>query len=536
MRVIPLFRVSTEKQANEGASLDAQERKYLDLASQEAWDTVEVFRGSESAAKESRERVLFQQLLHSVRQHNPDAIYVHEQSRLTRGDELDVALLLRELRDRGVKVIVGGLVRDLSSIDERFMFRIHGAVDRAEYERITERTMRGRIEKARQGKKTSGRAPYGYRNPPPGDPLRGSLQVVPEQGAVVRRIYELAASGATQRQICASLNGEGIPAPKGGEWGRSTIRRILSNPAYRGIQASRVWVADPVTSTVRFEPDNPQAIIVEEAHQPIVGHELWEAAKLPGSNSPGRPGLLTGLLWINGRRVRIDRSRGRSFYCSREVESGNPWVPVETMNELVWEAFTRLISGPPFISALVEQAKDTVAPESIRDAIERRQRLALKLQRRLNTLINMRADGEITKEQYLDRAAKTNAQVRQVNSEIQRHKAKLARIDGSEIERAVLAVQKVLKNSTTLDTPRKSQLLGSLVQQVKAVVRRNPVAQPRDNAGRYATMSEPTWHVQDLDFELDDGDPALNTNRFSSDRQAPVRRCWRADFPRYCRV
>jgi DNA invertase Pin-like site-specific DNA recombinase len=107
MRVIPLFRVSTERQASEGASLDAQERKYFELQAHNAWETVEVFRGSESAAKESRERLLFQEVLAAVRRHKPDAIYVHEQSRLTRGDELDVALLLRELRERGVKVIVG---------------------------------------------------------------------------------------------------------------------------------------------------------------------------------------------------------------------------------------------------------------------------------------------------------------------------------------------------------------------------------------------------------------------------------------------
>ena len=77
MRVIPLFRVSTERQASEGASLDAQERKYFELQAHNAWETVEVFRGSESAAKESRERLLFQEVLAAVRRHKPDAIYVH---------------------------------------------------------------------------------------------------------------------------------------------------------------------------------------------------------------------------------------------------------------------------------------------------------------------------------------------------------------------------------------------------------------------------------------------------------------------------
>ena len=53
------------------------------------------------------------------------------QSRPPTQDELEVALLFRELKERRIKIIVNGLVRDLSSTDERFMVGIQSLVDRA---------------------------------------------------------------------------------------------------------------------------------------------------------------------------------------------------------------------------------------------------------------------------------------------------------------------------------------------------------------------------------------------------------------------
>jgi DNA invertase Pin-like site-specific DNA recombinase len=50
MRVVALFRVSTEKQATDGASLDAQERAYRAMADRSGWTTVQEFKGCESAS------------------------------------------------------------------------------------------------------------------------------------------------------------------------------------------------------------------------------------------------------------------------------------------------------------------------------------------------------------------------------------------------------------------------------------------------------------------------------------------------------
>ena len=161
MKVVALFRVSTEKQANEGASLDAQEREYRDLASRHGWTTVREFRGCESATQAASERRVLQQVLACIAEGGVDAVYVHEQSRLTRGDELEVALLMRELKERGIKIIVNGSVRDPSAIDDQFMLRIQSAVDNMEAMRIRERMMRGKRRRAENGKKKSGGASFG---------------------------------------------------------------------------------------------------------------------------------------------------------------------------------------------------------------------------------------------------------------------------------------------------------------------------------------------------------------------------------------
>src|SRR4051812_18067563 len=181
MRVVSLYRVSSEKQETEGSSLDSQQRVYRELATENGWTTVGEFRGCESATGAAQDRRVLQQVLHCIREHAPDAVYVHEQSRLTRGDQLEVAMLMRELQERKVKILVQGLVRDLSSIDERFMVGIQSLVDRAESERIKERMGRGKRERAKQGRKTGGPAPIGYINPAPREPGRGTLQVVPEE-------------------------------------------------------------------------------------------------------------------------------------------------------------------------------------------------------------------------------------------------------------------------------------------------------------------------------------------------------------------
>jgi hypothetical protein len=66
----------------------------------------------------------------------------------------------------------------------------------------------------------------------------GTYQVVAEQAEVVKRIFAQYASGVSLTRLSRELQADGIPTPRaGGYWRRSTLQRILKNPAYKGTPA-----------------------------------------------------------------------------------------------------------------------------------------------------------------------------------------------------------------------------------------------------------------------------------------------------------
>lgn len=503
MRVVALFRVSTEKQETEGASLDAQQRTYRALADKSGWATVQEFRGCESATQAASERRVLQQVLACIREQTPDAIYVHEQSRLTRGDELEVALLLREMRERKLKIIVGGVVRDLGSIDERFMVGIQSLVDRAESERIKERMQRGKRERARQGKKASGPAPIGYRNPPPGAPGRGTLQVVPEEAVVVRKLFALAAKGMGEKAVAKTLNELGMQAARGGRWGGSSVRRVLSNPAYIGTAAAHVWVADPGTRTFRRKLGNENAVLKEGAHEAIIDRDTWDAVhgrtSLPRTV---RPRMLAGLLYVEGRPYQGDSSRNGVFYRAARGVKGAPWLCAQDTDAAVWDAFASLATSEAFVEKLLAHSSNPAEQALIAQEIEHYTEQIGKLQRRRARLIEMRADGEIDKATFQARDEDAQRSIQGLERELAVLRSKLVASDVRLAERIVKAVQVLLPGCSRLTIDQKRSILRTIVRRVDVGAVQTGASQQRGPKGLLAGSGGPRWAVGSVAFRL----------------------------------
>lgn len=503
MRVVALFRVSTEKQASEGASLDAQQRIYRGHAAKNGWETVAEFRGCESATQAASDRRVLQQVLACLRDNSPDAVYVHEQSRLTRGDELEVALLFRELRERGLKIIINGVVRDLASIDERFMLGIQSLVDRAESERIKERMGRGKRERARQGKKCSGPAPLGYVNPPPGAPGRGTLQIVPEEAVVVRRLFALAAKGLGDAAVATELNRAGMAASRGGLWGKTSVRRALQNPAYVGIAASGVWKRVPGTRRFRLDLSNDGAVVKENAHEAIIDRETWDAVHgRPRRPRTGKPRLLTGMLRINGEPASGDSDHGTRFYRAVRGKRGLPWIAADIADAEVWDWFVRHATSPEQVARFMEQASSPKEQAVLAQEAEYLAEQIAKHERRLERLVDMRADGEISKEAFAAKTAEARGAAEGLRAELAGIRAKQVSADGSHAERVVRAVQTLLAGRTRLTTEQKRAVLASIVRRVDLTVEPTGARQGKAEGGRFAAGRVARWAVRGVAFQL----------------------------------
>lgn len=116
-----------------------------------------------------------------------EVLAVHSPDRLARKYAYQV-LLLEELHKAGCPVV---FVQRPHSEDphDQLLLQIQGAV--AEYERtvLGERFRRGKIQKARAGLWTAGKAPYGYRYIPKRDAAPGHLDVDEAEAEVVRMLY-----------------------------------------------------------------------------------------------------------------------------------------------------------------------------------------------------------------------------------------------------------------------------------------------------------------------------------------------------------
>lgn len=503
MRIVALFRVSTEKQESEGASLDAQQRAYRDLAAKNGWQTVAEFRGCESATQAAADRRVLQQVLACLRESEVDALYVHEQSRLTRGDELEVALLLRELRERRLKIIVGGVVRDLSSIDERFMVGIQSLVDRAESERIKERMRRGKREKARQGKRSSGAAPFGYENPPPGSPGHGTLRIVPDEAAVVRRVFALAVAGKGDRAVALALNQAGLPAARGGTWCKSAVRSVLNNPAHIGTSASGIWRSEPGTRRFQRDLRADGAILVEDAHEPIIDRATWDAvhgrATLPRTQVPR---MLSGLLYVEGQPYHGDSSRHGAYYRAGRGERGAAWLKVEDVDAAVWDAFASLATSPEFVQRLLNESQSPREQAVLAQEIEYLEDQVRRHGRRLDNLVDMRAEGEIDKATFHAKSEEARKAMERLVTELAALRARAATLDGSVAERIVRAVQVLLPGCRKLSPDQKRAIIRSIVRRVDVGVAQTGAVQRRAAGGGYGPSGGPRWKVESVAFRL----------------------------------
>jgi site-specific DNA recombinase len=102
----------------------------------------------------------------------------------------------------------------------------------AQYERakFAERSRRGLAQKVRQGKPiVTRRPPYGYRLADD-----GYLRVREDQMEVVRRILTQAADGQSVYAITQVLNAEGIPSPTAcPTWSKASVRYLLNSDLYK---------------------------------------------------------------------------------------------------------------------------------------------------------------------------------------------------------------------------------------------------------------------------------------------------------------
>lgn len=138
------------------------------------------------------------------------------------------------------------------------------------------------------GKFSGSRAPYGYIK---GTDEKRTFQIDEEAAPIVKRIFEMYASGISPYKIAEILNNEGIPSAgrltflRTGEkirnnehpyWEETRIRPILKNIEYLGHLAQQKYTSVSYKNHKIIQKDQSDWVIVYNTHEPIISQELWD--------------------------------------------------------------------------------------------------------------------------------------------------------------------------------------------------------------------------------------------------------------------
>ena len=211
MKAIGYIRVSTEKQADHGVSLEAQEAKIRAMAVVQGADLAEAIVDAGESAK-SLNRPGMERLLAMVDAGAVDVVIIAKLDRLTRS-VADLAELLKRFERRGVSLVSVADSLDTRSAAGRLVLNIMVSVSQWEREAIGERTRDAMSHKRAKGERV-GTIPFGFRMAEDGT----LLEEDPAEQDVLRRIRQLKAAGRTMREIADELNRQGYVTRRGTAW------------------------------------------------------------------------------------------------------------------------------------------------------------------------------------------------------------------------------------------------------------------------------------------------------------------------------
>ena len=220
-KAIGYVRVSTDQQAAEGVSLDAQRDKVRAYCGLYGFDLVRI-EADEGASASTLNRNGLQRALDSLNAGEADALVVVKLDRLTRSvRDLD-ALLTRYFANGDHALVSVAEQVDTTTATGRMILNVLMSVSQWEREVIGERTSAALQHKKAKGEYTGGKVPYGYRLDDDGATL---VEDEAEQ-EVIAAALEARAAGLSLRRTAALLNDEGFSTRAGGNFNHTAVSRI----------------------------------------------------------------------------------------------------------------------------------------------------------------------------------------------------------------------------------------------------------------------------------------------------------------------
>ncbi|MBN2799147.1 MAG: recombinase family protein [Deltaproteobacteria bacterium] len=225
-RTVAYLRVSTDKQAEHGVSLDAQRAKVEAYARLYDLDLIEVIEDAGQSAG-SLARPGLQHALSRLREGDADALLVVKLDRLTRSVRYLGDLLEAWFHPGGYALMSVSENIDTRSAAGRLVLNVLASVAQWEREVIGERTRTALEHKRTRREYTGGRLPFGWRLAPDGR----ALEEEPSEQVVIEAAQRLRRQGLSLRQVILGLARQGHVSREGTTFSLSMVSKMVKEAA-----------------------------------------------------------------------------------------------------------------------------------------------------------------------------------------------------------------------------------------------------------------------------------------------------------------
>jgi site-specific DNA recombinase len=338
MKCAIYIRVSTTEQFEEGFSIASQKERLKAFCSSQGWEVKEVYVEEGVSAKDLK-RPAMKRMLNDIKRNKFDIVLVYRLDRLTRS-VLDLHELLKTFDKYNVSFKSATEVYDTSSAMGRLFITLVAALAQWERENLSERVKLNMLQMIDEGKRPGGKNLYGYR-------FTGTLEaeIVEEEAAIVRKVYNWYIEGYGYRTIASRLDAAGIKPRQSSKWDYTSIREMLMNEMYIGIYK---WGDKTITGS----------------HTPIIDEQTFRkvqklmSLKTPSSSRRGKYPL-TGILRCghcdeNPMQGKWDKRDSKVYYrcmnCKRQTHDAK-FLP------LILDELELLTSSETYFLSKVQQAE-----------------------------------------------------------------------------------------------------------------------------------------------------------------------------------
>ena len=354
-RVAAYCRVSTDSE-EQLTSYQNQMRVYTEMiAANKEWEFAGLYADEGISGTRADKRPEFQRMIRDCQNGKIDYIITKSVSRFAR-NTVECLEYVRSLKAQGIGIFFEEQNIDTLKNESELYLVIYARFAQSESESISKHITWTYRKKFEEGKVSFQYKNFlGYRKGADSQP-----EIVPEEAAIVERIYEMFLAGQPVKVIAQTLQAEKIEIPgKNLSFSKNMIMNILRNEKYCGdCILQKTVTVDCISKTRKANQGEAPMYIVENNHPAIISREVFNRAQeeLSRRNS----------LRLQSDKTAITANGRYSKYALTEVlhcaECGSRYKRVtwsiHGKKKIVWRCVSRLDYGKKYCkkSITVEEA------------------------------------------------------------------------------------------------------------------------------------------------------------------------------------